>query len=81
MGGLPVFMWLLMLRAMADPEKRKNFKIPDKPEAMARVHGVLDSGKVTPIVARTFPLADAAEAMRCMQEETVVGRIILTPPR
>jgi NADPH:quinone reductase-like Zn-dependent oxidoreductase len=77
-GGLPYFMWLL-LRAMLDPEKRKHFKIPDKQELMLEFKALIESGKLKPPVGKTFPLAGLREAMRCMQEESVVGRIVVTP--
>ena len=79
-GGIPYFMWLLF-RTLLDPKKRKNFKIPDKLQIMLTFKALIESGKIKPFIGRTFPLADAAEAMRCMQEEIVVGRIILTPQR
>jgi NADPH:quinone reductase-like Zn-dependent oxidoreductase len=79
-GGIPYFMWLLA-RAMLDPEKRKNFKIPDKLQTMLAFKALIESGKLKPVIGKTFPLAEVREAMRCMQEESVVGRIIVTPPR
>jgi NADPH2:quinone reductase len=47
-------------------------------EAWSAISGLLASGKITPIVARTFPLENAAEAMRYLIEERPFGRIILT---
>jgi NADPH:quinone reductase-like Zn-dependent oxidoreductase len=79
-GGLPYFVWLLV-RAMLDPEKRKNFKIPTKRETMLAFKALVESGKVRPFIGKTFALAEVPEAMRCMQEETVVGRIVVTPTR
>jgi len=77
-GGIPYFMWLLF-RTMLDPEKRKNFKFPDKQETMLAFKELIEAGKLRPIIGRTFPLPRVREAMRCMQEERVVGRIIVTP--
>ncbi len=47
-------------------------------QAWSAISGLLASGKITPIVARTFPLENAAEAMRYLIEERPFGRIILT---
>jgi NADPH:quinone reductase-like Zn-dependent oxidoreductase len=77
-GSLPLFVGLL-LRALLDPNKRKNFKILGKPAAMAAFKALLESGQLTPIVGRTFPLSEVPDAMRCMEEGRVVGRIIITP--
>jgi NADPH:quinone reductase-like Zn-dependent oxidoreductase len=79
-GGIPYFMWLLF-RAMLDPKKRKNFKIPDKQETMLAFKTLIESGKVKPFIGKTFALADVPEAIRCMQEERVVGRIVVVPAR
>jgi NADPH:quinone reductase-like Zn-dependent oxidoreductase len=78
LGSLPLFVGLL-LRALLDPKKRKNFKILGKPEAMATFKALLESGQLTPVIGRAFPLGEAAAAMRCMEEGRVVGRIIMTP--
>ncbi|MBZ5560441.1 MAG: zinc-binding dehydrogenase [Acidobacteriia bacterium] len=37
------------------------------------------AGQLTPIIGRTFPLGEAADAMRYMEDGRVVGRIIITP--
>src|ERR1700733_14861394 len=39
---------------------------------------LLKSGAIKPIVARRFPLTDAAEALRCLVEDRPFGRVILT---
>jgi NADPH:quinone reductase-like Zn-dependent oxidoreductase len=77
-GSLPLFVGL-MLRALMNPEKRKNFKILSKSEAMATFTALLASGQVTPIVARTFPLSEVPAAMRCLEEGRTAGKIVITP--
>ena len=44
----------------------------------ATFKGLLESGQLTPIVGRTFPLGEAA-AMPYMEEGRGVRRIIITP--
>ncbi len=41
---------------------------------------LLESGKVTPVIYRTFPLGDAAAAHRLMESSQHVGKIVLTLP-
>jgi NADPH:quinone reductase-like Zn-dependent oxidoreductase len=77
-GPIPSFAWV-MLRAMLDPEKRKNFKMISKPNAMETLRVLAESGQIAPVIGKTFPLAGVAAAVRCMQEATVLGRIIITP--
>jgi NADPH:quinone reductase-like Zn-dependent oxidoreductase len=78
LGSLPLFIGLLV-RALLDPNTRKNFKMLGRPEAMARFKALLESGQLTPIIGRTFPLREAGAAMREMIEGHVVGRIVITP--
>lgn len=77
-GSLPYFVGLL-LRALLDPDKRKNLKPLSKQDATATFRALLESGKLTPMIGKTFPLGEVPAAMRCMQEGRVVGRIVITP--
>ncbi len=47
-------------------------------EAWKTVTALLASGSIRPIVARTFALEDAAEAIRYLVEDRPFGRVILT---
>jgi len=48
-------------------------------EALRReVWPLLDSGRVAPVLYRTFPLAEALEAHRLMESSEHVGKIVLT---
>ena len=78
LGSLPMFVGLL-LRALANPEQRRNFKLLSKPEAMATFRALLESGQLAPIVARTFPLGEVRAAMKSIEETRVAGRTIITP--
>jgi NADPH:quinone reductase-like Zn-dependent oxidoreductase len=78
LGDIPRFA-ALMFKAMRDPEKRKTFKIPKKAEVMEAFRGLLEAGKLTPVVGATFGLHDVVAAMSSMQQGTTVGRVLLTP--
>jgi NADPH:quinone reductase len=43
-----------------------------------KVWPLIEAGKVRPIVDRTFPLAEAAEAHRLMESSAHIGKIVLT---
>jgi NADPH2:quinone reductase len=47
-------------------------------EAWNVIVSLLKSGAIKPIVAKSFPLADAAEALRYLVEGRPFGRVILT---
>jgi NADPH:quinone reductase-like Zn-dependent oxidoreductase len=78
LGDMPYFVWLL-LRAWLDPQKRKNFKMLKQPEAMPIFRELLESGKLTPVVGRTFALDEVPAAVRWMREGHTPGRAIITP--
>lgn len=45
---------------------------------MAVLHDLIEAGKVTPVVGKTFPLAEAAQAIRYLAEGLAGGKIVLT---
>jgi NADPH:quinone reductase len=47
-------------------------------EAWSTIIPLLRSGRVTPIVAKTFPLVEAAAALRYLIEDRPFGRVVLT---
>ena len=49
-------------------------------ELRREVWPLLESGKVKPLIYRTFPLGDAAAAHRLMESSEHVGKIVLTLP-
>jgi NADPH2:quinone reductase len=42
----------------------------------ARLTTLVDAG-LSPLVGRTFPLAEGAQALRCMERREAVGKIVL----
>jgi NADPH2:quinone reductase len=43
-----------------------------------KVWPLIEAGTVRPVIDRTFPLADAAEAHRLMESSRHIGKILLT---
>jgi NADPH2:quinone reductase len=39
---------------------------------------LIESGKVRPVIFKTFPLAEAADAHRLMETSNHIGKIVLT---
>jgi NADPH:quinone reductase-like Zn-dependent oxidoreductase len=79
LGSLPHFLGL-MARAPFDRHLPKpSFETMDKHDAMEILRGLLEAGKLTPVVAKTFPLADVPAALRCLQEEQLCGKIVVVP--
>jgi len=43
-----------------------------------RIWPLLEAGKIRPVIYKTFPLAQAAEAHRLMESSQHIGKIVLT---
>jgi NADPH:quinone reductase-like Zn-dependent oxidoreductase len=43
-----------------------------------KVWPLIEKGKVKPLIERTFPLAEAAEAHRLLESSAHIGKIVLT---
>jgi NADPH:quinone reductase-like Zn-dependent oxidoreductase len=78
-GSLPFFFKLMALTPFESQLPRLNFSIPGKKEIMAKLKELLETGKLTPIIDRTFPLSKVPEAMRYLQDGHPLGKIIITP--
>jgi NADPH:quinone reductase-like Zn-dependent oxidoreductase len=47
-------------------------------ERLATLDAIVDAGQVTPLVDRTFPLAEAAAAITHLEEGRACGKVVLT---
>jgi NADPH:quinone reductase-like Zn-dependent oxidoreductase len=78
LGSLPK-LFRLMARTPFDRHlPRSDFSPASKKETMAVLHDLIAAGKVTPVVGQTFPLAEAAQAIRHLAGGRTVGKIVLT---
>jgi NADPH:quinone reductase-like Zn-dependent oxidoreductase len=46
---------------------------------MATLKEFMEAGKITPVIDRTFPLSEAAGALRYLQDGHARGRVVITP--
>ncbi len=79
LGSVPHFFGLIARGRFDDHLPKPNSERPSKQETMAVLSALLESGKLTPVIARDFPLSEVPAAMRCLQEGHAQGRIIITP--
>jgi NADPH:quinone reductase-like Zn-dependent oxidoreductase len=77
LGSIPRFGGL-MLRSVRDPHLRRDVTMLGKREAMETLRGHLAAGRLTPVIDRTFPLEEAAAALRHLTDGAPLGRIVLT---
>ena len=52
--------------------------MPDKQQSMAELAELLAAGKIAPIIDRTYPLAEADEAIGYLASGGARGRIVIT---
>lgn len=46
--------------------------------ALEEISELIESGRITPVIDRTYPLADAAEAVQLVEEGSPAGKVIVT---
>ena len=51
-----------------------------KHEALVFMKGLLESGKVVPVIDGCYTLSEASEALRYFEEEHAQGKVVLTVP-
>jgi len=75
---LPYFFKLMALSLWSKQLPRPSFALPDKQESMAALSALLESGKLTPFIDRTYPLGEMPEAMRYLQRGDALGKVVVT---
>jgi NADPH:quinone reductase-like Zn-dependent oxidoreductase len=53
---------------------------PESPGRLTDLAALVEAGTVTPALDRTFPLAEAAEAMTYLETEHARAKVVLTIP-
>lgn len=66
--------------SMFGPETVRAFTIQPNRDDLAVVRDLLESGEVTPVIDRTYPLADVAEAIRYLEDGRAVGKVGVSYP-
>jgi NADPH:quinone reductase-like Zn-dependent oxidoreductase len=80
LGRLPHFFKFLALAPFDRHLPRLSFgPLPGMPEIMTELKKLLEAGKLTPVIDRTFPLSEARAAMSYLQDGGGPGKIIITP--
>jgi NADPH:quinone reductase-like Zn-dependent oxidoreductase len=54
------------------------YTVTESGAELAEIGELIDAGQVKPVIAKTFPLAAAADAQRFLEIEHPAGKIVLT---
>jgi NADPH:quinone reductase-like Zn-dependent oxidoreductase len=52
--------------------------MPDKRQSMDLLKELLESGKLTPHIDKTYPLSEVPEAIRYLQAGRAKGKVVIT---
>jgi NADPH:quinone reductase-like Zn-dependent oxidoreductase len=77
LGGLQRQLWATMLSPFVS-QKLGTFVSTQNHEDLLVLKDLIESGKVTPVIDRTFPLAEVPEAMRYLEEGHARGKVVIT---
>jgi NADPH:quinone reductase-like Zn-dependent oxidoreductase len=77
-GLMPHFLKLVFLSRFVKQLRGPRLPAPSRKDAMATLRGLLEAGKITPVIDSTYPLSQAREAFRHMIEDELQGKVILT---
>ena len=79
LGLFPRFFTLIFLSFFVRQLRLGTSSVPTQQEAMAVLQDLLESGRITPVIDRTYALSAAREAFGQMIEGNAQGKILLTP--
>jgi NADPH:quinone reductase-like Zn-dependent oxidoreductase len=59
-------------------QKLRTYVSSENHEDMIVLKELIEAGKVTPVIDRTYPLAEVPEAIRYLQEGHAQGKLVIT---
>jgi NADPH:quinone reductase-like Zn-dependent oxidoreductase len=78
LGLVPSFVKLMFLSLFVRQLRRPGSVTPDRPQVMAMLRELLETGKITPVIDSTYPLSETTAAIRRMVEAETLGKVIIT---
>ncbi len=78
MGQLPRMFGLMALAPFVRGLPGADFTMPDRVQSMELLRELLESGKLTPHVDRTFPLSEVPQALRYLESGRAQGKVVVT---
>ncbi len=78
LGSIPRVLKLVALSPFVSQLPTPNFSMPNKKDSMAVLKELLEAGKLTPVIDRTYPLGEVPEAIRYLEEGHAQGKVVIT---
>jgi len=61
-------------------QRMVNFTVTPSTEDLESLRELIEAGKVTPVIDRTYPLSEVPEAIRYLEEGHARGKVVITVP-
>jgi NADPH:quinone reductase-like Zn-dependent oxidoreductase len=78
LGSIPRVLKLVALSPFVSQLPTLNFSMPDKKNQMVVVKLLMESGKLTPVIDRTYSLGEVPEAIRYLEEGYARGKVVIS---
>jgi NADPH:quinone reductase-like Zn-dependent oxidoreductase len=77
-GSIPRVLKLVALSPFVSQMPTPNFSMPDKNNQMVVLKQLMETGKLTPVIDRTYSLGEVPEAIRYLEEGHAQGKVVIT---
>ena len=78
LGSVPRVLKLVVLSPFVSQLPPPNFSMPNKMDSMALLKELLEAGKLTPVIDRTYPLTQVPEAIGYLEEGRARGKVVIS---
>jgi NADPH:quinone reductase-like Zn-dependent oxidoreductase len=78
LGSIPRVLKLVMMSPFVSQLPTPNFSMPDKNNQMVILKQLMETGKLRPVIDRTYSLGEVPEAIRYLQEGHAQGKVIIS---
>ena len=78
-GSMPRVLKGVALSPFVGQLPTPNFSMPAKKDQLVVLKDLLEDGKITPIIDRTYLLSEVPEAIRYLEEGHARGKVVITP--
>jgi NADPH:quinone reductase-like Zn-dependent oxidoreductase len=77
LGGMERTLGAVMLSPLVSQQLRM-LMVTERGEDLQRLRELIEAGRITPVVDRTYPLSETPEAVRCLADGRARGKLVIT---